>query len=138
MCVCFLIFDRWDHSTSTLSAIEDQKYSIGDEMEGVMREHKIGLAKRTRSPMQVATLVLRKIVGFLLYLGLQAVSYAAIIYLTIRASSFSDLMIASSGSAFLGASIVPAVVRQLPPTQQCRLQLAYHFLPEMFPFRRYR
>jgi hypothetical protein len=102
---------RWDHSANAKAAIDDQKYSIGDEMEEAMHEHKLGVAKRARTATQIMALLLRKAVGFLLYLALQALSYAAIVYLTIRANSLSDKLIATFGSSFLGASIVPAVVR---------------------------
>lgn len=111
---------RWDHSASTKAAIDDQKYSIGDEMAEVMREHKLGVAKRTRTAAQITALLLRKVIGFMLYLALQAFSYAAIIYLTVRANSLSEQMIATFGSSFLGASIVPAVVRGREPAVRLR------------------
>ena len=118
---------RWDHSTNTRTAIDDQKYSIGDEIEEASREHKLGVAKRTRTASQIIALLLRKAIGFLLYLALQALSYTAIVYLTIRANSLSDQMIATFGSSFLGASIVPAVVRDLAAMKRLDIATCCYF-----------
>lgn len=90
----------WDFSLSSKEAVQDYAQSLRDTYTGLIATTRREGKLKQRSLLDNIILVLRRVTGFILYVGVQSVSFALIIYWTINASEVTDPL---SGIPILGS-----------------------------------
>jgi len=105
-----LFLCSWDHSLAHKEEVTDLKLSNGQTMVVTLEEEKIQKLRSTRTNMEIAVLVCRRVFGGLFYMVLQFSGWYAIIYLTLKNSIIQTWCENQKGFGWAASSVVPAVV----------------------------
>jgi len=106
-----LALNAWDHSISKPKEVEDLKFAIAEQFVVALHEEDLKKQKQKRTRRERINLLLRRILGNILYLSVQALAGAAILWLTATSAQLSaSIEKQASWLGSLTSSIVPAAV----------------------------